>query len=128
MTVDEAGRKYYDHFMGQPISHYGLESGYVDYGCLARCGDIVLCNEITKESQYFELLNGIDFDEETNEKIEIFQYYIISKKLADILFLNTDEIVYYDWNLDIYVWGVTHWGTNWDYVLTKIPLKEKIPF
>ena len=53
---------------------------------------------------------------------EIFQYYIISDAGAEILKDYTDEIVYYNSVLDMYVWGVTHWGTSWDYVLTDIPL------
>lgn len=36
----------------------------------------------------------------------------------------TNEIVYYNETLDLYVWGVTHWGTSWDYVLTDIPCER----
>ena len=45
-----------------------------------------------------------------------------------ILFLRdyTDEIIYYHEDLDMYVWGVTHFGTAWDYVLTDIKLVEVI--
>ena len=53
---------------------------------------------------------------------EIFQYYIISDNGAEILKDYTDEIVFYNETLDMYVWGVTHWGTSWDYVLTDIKL------
>lgn len=40
---------------------------------------------------------------------------------AEIL-QRAEEIVYYNETLDIYLWGVTHWGTSWDYVLTNIKL------
>ena len=53
---------------------------------------------------------------------EIFQYYIISDEGARILKDWTNEIVFYNEELDMYVWGVTHWGTSWDYVLTDIRL------
>lgn len=63
--------------------------------------------------------------EQQEEEPEIFQYYIISDDGADILKRETNEIVYYNDELDMYVWGVTHWGTSWDYVLTDIPLQER---
>lgn len=53
---------------------------------------------------------------------EIFQYFIISDSGAEILKDYTNEIVFYNESLDMYVWGVTHWGTSWDYVLTDIKL------
>lgn len=51
---------------------------------------------------------------------EIFQYFIIDDNGARILEDYTNEIVFYNSELDMYVWGVTHWGTSWDYVLTDI--------
>lgn len=51
---------------------------------------------------------------------EIFQYFIVDNNGAEIL-EECNEIVYYCETLDLYVWGVTHWGTSWDYVLTNIP-------
>ena len=53
---------------------------------------------------------------------EIFQYFIISDNGAEILKDYTNEIVFYNETLDMYVWGVTHCGTSWDYVLTDIRL------
>lgn len=53
---------------------------------------------------------------------EIFQYFIISDEGARILRDFTNEIVFYNETLDMYVWGVTHWGTSWNYVLTDIKL------
>ena len=34
----------------------------------------------------------------------------------------TNEIVFYSEDLDMYLWGVTHYGTSWDYVLTDIKI------
>ena len=53
---------------------------------------------------------------------EIFQYFIISDNGAEILKDYTNEIVFYNEELDMYVWGVTHYGTSWSYVLTDIKL------
>lgn len=54
------------------------------------------------------------------ENAEIFQYFIIDGNGADILQHWTNEIVFYNSELDMYVWGITHFGTAWDYVLTDI--------
>ena len=55
---------------------------------------------------------------------EILQYYIISDDFAELLQDCTNEIVFYIDALRIYVWGVTHCGTSWDYVLTDIELDD----
>lgn len=164
------------YFYGNEISEYGLQNGYVDYRTLAKCGDMVLCNDITKlfyntigneyiepnqvngyidnseeieklQEQIDELqdeLNNVaancyisesiqdqidelqeqinDLEYEQDHQQEIFQYYIIDDRLAEILQEWTDEIVYYIPLLDVYVWGITHFGTSWDYVLTNIKI------
>lgn len=63
-----------------------------------------------------------ELEDEQNDSSEIFQYYIISDEGARILKDWTNEIVFYNEELDMYIWGVTHWGTSWDYVLTDIKL------
>lgn len=67
-----------------------------------------------------------ELEREQDEPREIFQYFIVSDSGARILQELTNEIVYYIPVLDIHVWGVTHFGTLWDYVLTdiKIDLQE----
>lgn len=52
---------------------------------------------------------------------EVFQWYIVSEAGADIL-QEAEEVVYYNSELDMYLWGVTHYGTSWDYVLTNIEI------
>ena len=66
-----------------------------------------------------------ELEQEQDSYPEIYQYYIISDNGADILKRFTDEIVYYIPVLNVYVWGVTHWGTSWDYVLTDIKIEEE---
>lgn len=117
------------YFYGNKISDYGLEHGYVDYRTLAKCFDAVLNNDIiskTQEIGYWDIVSGSDYDEEYENYVDIFQYYIVSDNAVSIL-TEANEIVYYNEELDMYVWGVTHWGTSWDYVLTdiKVELENK---
>lgn len=70
---------------------------------------------------------GVEIDElerEQDDLPEIYQYYIISNSGYNVLKYHTNEIVYYIEPLDVYIWGVTHYGTSWDYVLTDIKIKE----
>ena len=76
--------------------------------------------DAAEESSPEALEDKIEELEEEQNPGEIFQYYIISDNGARILEDYTDEIVFYNSELDMYVWGVTHWGTSWDYVLTDI--------
>lgn len=113
-----------EYFYGNKISDYGLKNGYVDYRTLAKAFDAVLNNNIFEAMDFgeWELESGCDYDEETESYEDIFQYYIVSDNGAEIL-KEAGEIVYYNEKLDMYVWGVTHYGTSWDYVLTDIKLE-----
>ena len=68
--------------------------------------------------------DNAELEREQDEQPEIFQYYIVSDSGADILKRETNEILFYNNELDMYIWGVTHWGTSWDYVLTDINIKK----
>lgn len=116
------------YFCGNEISNYGKEHGFLDYDTFSRAFDHVLNNSIFELGQGigygWELVNGLDFDyeeEEIIEEPEVFQWYIVSDSGAQIIQDYTNEILYYHDELDIYLWGVTHWGTAWDYVLMDIP-------
>lgn len=116
------------YFCGNEISNYGKEHGFLDYDTFSRAFDHVLNNSIFELGQGigygWELVNGLDFDyeeEEIIEEPEVLQWYIVSDSGAQIIQDYTNEILYYHDELDIYLWGVTHWGTGWDYVLTDIP-------
>lgn len=125
---------YNDSFYGHRISEYGLQNNRIDYATLAKTFDAVLNNDIiakTQEIGYWECVNGLECyqveDEHgvvSDEFYDIFQYYIISQSGYETLQQFTDEIVYYNNELDMYVWGVTHCGTSWDYVLTDIAIKR----
>lgn len=125
------------------------ESGYLTYATLADLvGDMVLCNEMaSRQFNTLEIESGTDtvyFDEnwdeisydkydelnqegkETHEEpLDIYQYYIINSSGANILKNYTNETVFYDTELDIYVWGVAHCGTSWEYVFTNIPIQKE---
>ena len=113
------------YFYGNEISNHGLVNGRIDYRTLASAFPHILCNDIIARTDRdsWECVNGCEYDEEAEEFHEIFQYYIISAQGASILEELTDEIVFYNFELDLYVWGVTHFGTSWDYVLTDIKLE-----
>lgn len=58
--------------------------------------------------------------ESEQEPPEIFQFFIVDDAGAEIIQEWTDDPLFYCEALDMYIWGVTHWGTSWDYVLTDI--------
>ena len=62
-------------------------------------------------------------DAEGYPTTEVYQYYVVGDNATTILEEN-NELVWYCEDLDLYIWGVTHWGTSWDYVLTNIKLEE----
>lgn len=173
----KTAKLYSGNWMGEQVSEYGKEHGYIDYRCLAHVVDeMVLCNDITKlfysdingeyneveqehgfidnsemiefkqeliealedtlenafDDEHIKYLNNQieiikeqieELEQKQDEQPEIYQYYIISDNGADILKRFTDEIVYYIPVLNVYVWGITHWGTSWDYVLTDIKIE-----
>lgn len=108
---------------GVEVSEHGVENGYLDYHTLGKMvGDAVMNNNVMSYTGFeeWELVNGFDVEEEIF--YDIYQYYIITYRGANVLRMYTDEIVYYHEELDMYVWGVTHYGTAWEYVLTDIKL------
>lgn len=117
--------KMYDGMVyGFKVSTYGLENGYLDYYTLSEIvGSTVLNNNIITYTGYenWELACGEEETEEGDYR-EVYQYYIIPYSGYRFLKEFTDEIVYYNEDLDMYVWGITHFGTSWDYVLTDIEL------
>lgn len=112
-----------DYFYGQTISEYGKEHGFVDYGALAKSFNHVLANEIMTAVDDWEIISGRDYDEETDDYREFFQYYIVDWNGKQIL-EDAEECVYYSESLDLYVWAVDHFGTSWDYVLTDIQIVD----
>lgn len=110
---------------GHKVSEYALKNGYLDYYTLSKIvGDCVLNNNIFEYAGYgnWELENGKEEDDDGYFQ-DVYQYYIITYNGARLLGEFTDELVFYHEELDMYLWGITHFGTSWDYVLTDIKLK-----
>lgn len=113
---------YGDKVYGVKVSDYGLENGYLDYLTLSKIvGDCILNNTIMTETYDWDLVSG-EIEDEDGYEYDIYQYYIISEYGYEFLEKYTDEIVFYNEKLDVYIWGITHFGTSWDYVLTDIKL------
>ena len=100
---------------GTQVSVYGLEKGYLDYKALSdMVGDCILNNTIREATmQDWEIVSG-------GFKAAVMSDYIVSKNGYQVLRDYTDELVFYNDTLDMYIWGITHFGTSWDYVLTNI--------
>lgn len=88
-----------------------------------RIGNIWLFNNAPKLSNYdFEFEIGSDYNEETEEFDEIYQYYLIDvnqytlEKLRELK--NEDVTIAWSETLGEYVLFVKHYGTSWDYVMT----------
>lgn len=95
------------------LSYYNLF--YKDEG-------LILCNNIAEDYEELELVSECLEDEDYYE--DIYQYYIISDDTAKRLLEYTKETIYYHNRLDIYILGVSHYGTSWDYVLTEFRLEK----
>ena len=103
--------------------------------------DMILCNDITKlfyntigtEYTEPEIEIGTDYDEETDDQIDVYQYFIVdfSNWTYELITKYKEQfgkefILYYIKKLDLYILGVTHLGTSWDYVLTDIEPSEDV--
>lgn len=104
----------------EEVSKYGLENGYLDYLTLSKIiGPCIMNNYLRAETmEDWEIVAG-DLGAS-----DIYQDYIISEYGYEFLAENTDELVFYNERLHVYIWGVSHFGTSWDYVLTNVKLIE----
>ena len=89
-----------------------------------RIGDIWLFNNAPKLSNYdFEFEVGSDYNEETEEFDEIYQYFLIDvnqytlEKLRELK--SEDVTIAWSETLGEYVLFVKHYGISWDYVMTN---------
>lgn len=93
---------------------------YITYGELAqKVGTMLLCNEIDERYRNFidtkyKHSNEIS-QEEINLLLNTYQWYIITKKAAEYLQKETDEVVYYDKELNVYAWGIGTDDMNTDW-------------
>lgn len=114
-------------FCGNELSKEDLKMGYISYYTFAQAFECILNNSIFSmalmHGYEWELLNGTDYNEEDDYYYDIFQYYIVDECGADLIqeFLPND-ILYYNEELDMYLWGITHFGTSWRIVPTDIKI------
>lgn len=108
-------------------------TGYISYKRLIDriSNGIWLFNNAPKLSGYdFEYEVNSDYDEENNEYIDIYQYYLIDINNYMIEKLNElkckDIIIAWSETLEEYVLMVDHFGTSWDYVMTNIKYTNNI--
>ena len=96
-----------------------------DYDQLFYSDQLILCNNIIEYGDWYndvEVYNGCEERLDDNgeviedDYVEVYQYYIISEEIAEDLAKHTDELIWYHKELDIYILGVTHYGTAWGYV------------
>ena len=116
-------------FLGFPISEVGIKYGRVDYAALAEAvGDAVPAGELIEVTSAagmpWDVVNGTEWNEELTDYKEFYQYFIISNAGARILEEFTNELVYYNSELELHVWAIDHCGTPWRDVLTDIPLDD----
>ena len=107
---------------GIEVSAYAKENGYLDYRTLAHMLEDCILNNSLRSATLgvvgkWEIVAG-EFDE------MIMQDFIISRYGFELLKEYTDEIVFYNDELNVYIWGVTHWGTGWAYELTNVKLVD----
>lgn len=114
------------------IGYWEQESGFVDNSeeieeLNEQISELMLDNENDEHTEEIEELQERinELEEEQDYYPEIYQYYIVSDNGARLL-EEINEIVFYNEELDMYVWGVTHFGTSWSYVLTDI--KCNVPY
>ena len=128
------------------VSKYGSQKGRLDYASMVRwCtgGAMVfltvspwkLSEDWEKENEqdeedseaYEEDDEAYEEDDEAYEEDddEVFQWFIIDGESARFFVEFTNELIYYSYALDMYLLGVTHCGTAWNYVLTEWKVEEE---
>lgn len=111
-------------FCGNELTKEDLEMGHISYSTFSKAFNHIMNNDIiqqTCERFQWEQVNGTDYYDD--EDCEIFQYYIVDDAGANLIkkFLPND-ILLYCVELDMYVWGITHYGTPWTIVPTDIKI------
>lgn len=91
-------------------------------------GSLILCNnieQVDEELLYGETI-GLEYDEETEEYPEIYQYYLTSWSDSDVKWLHDHFGLMFAYSsiLDLWVLLVDHYGTGWGYVQVDTDLDQ----
>lgn len=136
VLVNDITKLFYSSVNGEYIEPEQV-NGFIDYSEeieelqeeIDRIEDARIDNDDPAiDLQLAEQIDSIERDieyyqEEMDRQPDIYQYYIISDSGADIIKHYTNDPLYYIDFLGCYVWGVTHFGTSWSYVLTDVILE-----
>lgn len=127
--------KAFDAVMSSDIIQKTWEIGYWDQvnGIIDNSEEIEELEEqiedLEEDSEEYkniqEQIEELKEEQEQSYDQDIFQYFIVSDQGAEMIKQYTNDPLFYNETLDMYVWGVTHWGTSWDYVLTDVRLNCK---
>ena len=71
--------------------------------------------QLVKDDYLMDIIDDLDL---WNYYDDIYQYYIIDDYSSD-LFIKLQYPVFYSNVLNVFVVGITHWGTSWSYILTN---------
>lgn len=123
-------------FISALKNYIGEGKDSISYGTLTSFifTDMILCNNIVRYSDNWDLELGEEYNEEEEEYIDIYQYYIVDvdtwrlekyKEYLQETNKPSDLILWYDNELDIYILGVSHCGTSWSYVPTNIEINKQ---
>lgn len=113
------------------LNDYEKEHNRISYKRLVEryFNNMILCNNIANNYEDLEIVAGSDYDEEEGTYKDIYQYFIVDGCFDEEDLQKVGEelgVVYYNSNLDLYILGVDHLGTSWDYVLTDIEPTENL--
>jgi hypothetical protein len=113
------------------LNEYEKEHNKISYKTLVEryFDNMILCNNIANNYEDLEVIAGSDYDEEEDTYKDIYQYFIVDGCFDEEDLQKVGEelgVVYYNSNLDLYILGVDHFGTSWDYVLTDIEPTENL--
>ena len=93
--------------------------------------DIPDCNLQETEDKISELEGKIEHWKDAIETLqdgeirEVYQYCIVSESALETWLKGSSELVLYNEELDMYVWCICFYGSDWRDVLTDIPIPEK---
>lgn len=114
--------KLYSYYGKLELNDYEKSNKRLSYNSMLKVftdGCYILNNKIAKELPFY----FVDESLYDLEELTIYQYYIISEYTAETLQKYTNEIILYNEDLDMYLLGVCHLGTPWDYILTDIKIE-----
>ena len=122
MKFIDVNGKNYSYYGKLILNDYEKQHKRLSYSNMLKVftDDCYILNNIIAKKFDFDFLDESLYD---LEELTIYQYYIISEYTAEKLQKHTNEIILYNNDLDMYLLGVGHMGTSWDYVLTDIEIE-----